>query len=70
MTDHANQSMLVHNVFFTLKDGTAENIQKLTDAWLKRTSATDAAARKEATHRALTTITHTLLNSAGFLYID
>ena len=47
-----------------------ETVQKLTDAWLKRTSATDAAARKEATHRALTTITHTLLNSAGFLYID
>ena len=35
MTDLANQSMLVHNVFFTLKDGTAANIQKLIDACFK-----------------------------------
>ena len=31
----ASQQMLVHNVFFTLKEGTAENIQKLIDACFK-----------------------------------
>ena len=32
MTVDANAKKLVHNVFFTLKDGTPANIQKLTDA--------------------------------------
>lgn len=32
MADAAQQPLLIHNVYFTLKDGTAENIQKLTDA--------------------------------------
>lgn len=32
MADEAKQQILIHNVYFTLKDGTAENTQKLTDA--------------------------------------
>ena len=32
MAADAKQPMLVHNVYFTLKDGTAENTQKLVDA--------------------------------------
>ena len=35
MSHATNQSALVHNVFFTLKEGTAENTQKLTDACFK-----------------------------------
>lgn len=35
MANDGKQSTLVHNVFFTLKDGTPENIQKLTDACFK-----------------------------------
>ena len=35
MSDSTNSPTLVHNVFFTLKEGTAENIQKLTDACFK-----------------------------------
>lgn len=32
MSDDVTQSILVHNVYFTLKDGTPANIKKLTDA--------------------------------------
>jgi len=32
MADEAKSQMLIHNVYFTLKDGTPENTQKLTDA--------------------------------------
>lgn len=35
MAEDAKQPMLVHNVYFTLKDGTPENTQKLTDACYK-----------------------------------
>lgn len=35
MSDANSSLTLVHNVFFTLKDGTPENIQKLTDACFK-----------------------------------
>ena len=35
MANDATQSMLVHNVFFKLKDGSAANTQKLTDACFK-----------------------------------
>lgn len=35
MADDAKQPLLIHNVYFTLKDGTAENTQKLTDACFK-----------------------------------
>lgn len=35
MADEAKQPMLIHNVYFTLKEGTAENTQKLTDACYK-----------------------------------
>ncbi|MFO1040325.1 MAG: Dabb family protein [Planctomycetaceae bacterium] len=35
MGDEAAGPMLVHNVYFTLKDGTPENTQKLTDACFK-----------------------------------
>jgi hypothetical protein len=35
MADDAKQPMLIHNVFFTLKDGTPENTQKLVDACFK-----------------------------------
>jgi stress responsive alpha/beta barrel protein len=35
MADDAKQPMLIHNVYFTLKEGTAENTQKLTDACFK-----------------------------------
>ena len=35
MTVAATQPLLIHNVFFTLKDGTPENTQKLTDACFK-----------------------------------
>jgi hypothetical protein len=35
MSDDAKQQTLVHNVFFTLKEGTPANIQKLTDACFK-----------------------------------
>jgi len=35
MADEAKQPMLIHNVYFTLKDGTPENTQKLTDACFK-----------------------------------
>lgn len=32
MADEAKQPILIHNVYFTLKDGTPENTAKLTDA--------------------------------------
>ena len=32
MADQTQNQMLVHNVFFTLKEGTPQNIQKLIDA--------------------------------------
>ena len=35
MADATTQSTLVHNVYFTLKEGTAENTQKLIDACFK-----------------------------------
>ena len=35
MADDAKQPLLIHNVYFTLKDGTADNTQKLTDACFK-----------------------------------
>lgn len=35
MADEAAQPMLIHNVYFTLKDGTPENTQKLVDACYK-----------------------------------
>ena len=35
MADDPKQPMLIHNVYFTLKEGTAENTQKLTDACFK-----------------------------------
>lgn len=35
MSDASTQQTLVHNVFFTLKEGTPANIQKLTDACFK-----------------------------------
>jgi hypothetical protein len=35
MTDATKSSALVHSVYFTLKEGTPENIQKLTDACFK-----------------------------------
>ena len=35
MADDPKQLMLIHNVYFTLKEGTAENTQKLTDACFK-----------------------------------
>lgn len=35
MADEAKEPMLVHNVYFTLKDGTPENTQKLVDACFK-----------------------------------
>src|SRR5665213_2327943 len=35
MSDSTKQSTLVHNVYFTLKDGTPENSQKLIDACFK-----------------------------------
>lgn len=35
MAADAKQPMLIHNVYFTLKDGTPENTQKLTDACYK-----------------------------------
>ena len=35
MADEAKQPLLVHNVYFTLKDGTPENTQKLVDACFK-----------------------------------
>ena len=35
MADDAKQPLLIHNVYFTLKEGTAENTQKLTEACFK-----------------------------------
>ena len=35
MADDAKQPLLIHNVYFTLKDGTPENTQKLVDACFK-----------------------------------
>lgn len=35
MADEAKEPMLVHNVYFTLKEQTPENTQKLTDACYK-----------------------------------
>ena len=35
MADDPKQPQLIHNVYFTLKEGTAENTQKLTDACFK-----------------------------------
>ena len=35
MADDKKQPMLVHNVYFRLKEGTAENTQKLIDACFK-----------------------------------
>jgi hypothetical protein len=35
MADDATQQMVVHNVYFTLKEGTVENINKLIDACFK-----------------------------------
>jgi hypothetical protein len=35
MADEARQPMLIHNVYFTLKDGTPENTNKLVDACYK-----------------------------------
>ena len=35
MADDAKQPMLIHNVYFTLKEGTPENTQKLIEACFK-----------------------------------
>jgi len=51
-----------------------EALVRLTDQWTKTPTTTDAAAKartpQEAQRRALTTVCHTIMNSAMFLYID
>jgi cytochrome c553 len=47
-----------------------ETLAKLTEQWAKRLQAAGAPASQEAERRALTTICHTIMNSAMFLYID
>jgi hypothetical protein len=45
-------------------------LKQLKLAWLKQSSTLDETVQKEATRRALTTLCHTILNSADFLYVD
>lgn len=47
-----------------------ETLEKLEVHWQKQATGQDAASRAEARQRALATVCHTILNSAGFLYID
>ena len=51
-----------------------EALAKLNDQWTKTLATTGAAAQQpasqEAQRRALTTVCHTIMNSAMFLYID
>jgi hypothetical protein len=47
-----------------------ETLAKLTEQWAKYLQTAGAPASKEAERRALTTICHTIMNSAMFLYID
>jgi hypothetical protein len=47
-----------------------EVLAKLTEQWEKPLAAAGASAPQEAKRRALTTVCHTIMNSAMFLYID
>jgi hypothetical protein len=47
-----------------------QTLAKLTEQWAKKLQAAGAPAPQEAERRALTTICHTIMNSAMFLYID
>ncbi len=49
---------------------TLETLARLTEAWKANLSAAGSPADQDAGKRALTTVCHTLLNSAMFLYID
>jgi mono/diheme cytochrome c family protein len=46
------------------------SLQKLTAAWSAELKRRGTADETEATRRALANVCHTLLNSAGFLYVD
>jgi hypothetical protein len=47
-----------------------ETLSKLTDQWAKQLQYATAPTKQEAKQRALTTLCHTIMNSASFLYID
>jgi len=47
-----------------------ETLRELKGGWLKQLAASDDAAQKEAERRALSTLCHTILNSANFIYVD
>jgi hypothetical protein len=47
-----------------------ETLSKLTEQWAKQMQDAAAPTQREAERRALTTVCHTIMNSAGFLYID
>ena len=48
----------------------SETLTRLTAGWLNQASTTTEIDRDNASRRALTTLCHTILNSADFLYID
>ena len=47
-----------------------ETLRELKGNWLKQLAASDDAAQLEAERRALSTLCHTILNSANFIYVD
>ena len=45
-------------------------LAKLTEQWMKNLAAAGKPSKNEAGRKALTTLCHTVMNSAVFLYID
>jgi hypothetical protein len=45
-------------------------LRQLTEAWQTQLAAAGAPGRQDASLRALTTLCHTIVNSAMFLYVD
>jgi hypothetical protein len=43
---------------------------RLAEEWTKQLATSDNPSKSEAAQKALTTLCHTVLNSAMFLYID
>ena len=47
-----------------------ETLRELKESWLKQLAASNDTAQEEAERRALSTLCHTILNSANFIYVD
>ena len=52
------------------QDACLQMLTRLTEQWTQQLTASGKPAKPEATRKALTTLAHTVMNSAVFLYID